>query len=188
MIIFILAGVIGPSVYMYEPAMDSTVQITNCGVNSNASLQWQIYFHEVHLGRNHFTVRCLFSELIPTGAILLFNFYIIYYIIRIHRHLRQKNVRKPRKEQSRTASWMNIVLILHSLLFLSSLLSHIVGHFFVVEAHETWWVLLTILVNCSLNFYIYCLSGKAFRNEIRRFIQQLKTRIFNSSQTRRQPS
>jgi len=73
---------------------------------------------------------------------------------------------------------MNIVLLLHSSLFLASLLSHIVGHFTVTEAHEAWWVLLAVLMNCSLNFYIYCLSGKAFRNEIRRLIQRFKMQRF----------
>jgi hypothetical protein len=58
----------------------------------------------------------------------------------------------------------------------------------VAEAHEAWWILLAILMNCSINFYIYCLSGKAFRNEIHRFIHRFKTRIFNRSQTRQQQS
>ncbi|CAF1292746.1 unnamed protein product, partial [Adineta steineri] len=50
----------------------------------------------------------------------------------------------------------------------------ILGYFMTIEAHETWWVSLAILINCSLNFYIYCLSGKAFRNEIRRFIHRFE--------------
>ncbi len=168
--------------------MNSTDNMMYCGINPNASVQWQRYFREVHLGRNHFTVRCIFSELFPTGAIILFNCYIIYHVVRIHRQFHNKYGYKPRKEQSRTTSWMNAVLILHSSLFLSSLFSHITGHFIVFEAHEAWWVLLSVLMNCSLNFYIYCLSGKAFRNEIRRFIQRLKTRFFNESQTLQQQS
>jgi hypothetical protein len=125
--------------------------------------------------------------LIPTGAIILFNSYIVYHIDRTYCRLQQTSGRhKLRKEQSEATSWMNIVLILHSLLFLASLFSHIAGHVTGVEAHETWWVLLAILINCSLNFYIYCLSGKAFRNEIRRFIKRLKTRLFNKSQTQQQ--
>jgi hypothetical protein len=160
----------------------------DCKLYSNASVKWEKYFYEFHFGMNHFTVRCLFSELIPTGAIILFNSYIIYHLIRTYHHLHQTNGHKPRKEQSRTTSWMNIVLILHSLIFLASLCSHIVGHFIVIEAHEAWWVLLSVLMNCSLNFYIYCLSGKAFRNEIRRFIHRLKTRIFNRTQTLQQQS
>jgi hypothetical protein len=82
-------------------------------------------------------------------------------------------------QQRRTTSWMNIVLLLHSFLFLASLLAHIVGHFTVIEAHETSWVLLAVLINNSLNFYIYCLSGKAFRNEIHQFIQRFKRHIFH---------
>jgi hypothetical protein len=139
---------------------------TYCELSATASVEWHKYFHELRFGLNHFTIRCLFSELIPTGAVILFNSYIIYHVVRVYRRLDQTNGHQPRQEQSRTKSSMNIVLILHSLLFLASLFSHIVGHFIVDEAHEAWWVLLAILINCSINFYVYCLSGKAFRNEI----------------------
>lgn len=145
-----------------------------CGVPSNISIQWKRYFHEIHFGKNHFTIRCLFSELIPTGTIILFNSYIIHYLTRKCQQFHRTNSYQIRKQQTLTTSWMNIVLILHSILFLSSLFSHLIGHFMYIEAHETWWALLAIVINCSLNFYIYCLSGKAFRNEIRRFIQRWK--------------
>ncbi|CAF1125535.1 unnamed protein product [Rotaria sordida] len=187
-IIIILGCVIAPPVYMFQPGildneilMDLKMDInkTYCELNPKASVKWKKYFHEVHFGMNHFTMRCLFSELIPTGAVILFNSYIIYHIIRTWQHLHEINGSQTHNKQSRTASWMTKVLLLHSFLFLASLLSHIVGHFGAVEAHETWWVLLAILINCSLNFYIYCLSGKAFRNEIRRFIQRLKIQVFH---------
>jgi hypothetical protein len=168
--------------------MDSSVNTTQiyCGVNPNASVKWQNYFHEVQLGMNHFTMRCVFSELIPTGTIILFNSYIIVHIIRTCRRLHQETGHKSDRIQSRITSWMNIVLILHSSLFLGSLCSHIVGHIIAIEAHETGWIVLSVLINCSINFYIYCLSGKAFRNEIRRFIHRLKAAIFNRSPIREQ--
>ncbi len=103
----------------------------------------------------------------------MFNSYIVYHIVRIYRRLHHTSGHKPHIEQLWTTLWMNIVLVLHSFVFLSSLLSHIVGHFTVIKTHETWGVLLTVLMNSSLNFYIYCLSGKAFRNVIRRFKIQL---------------
>jgi hypothetical protein len=156
-----------------------------CGLNPNASVQRQAYFNEVHLGINHFTVRCLFSELLPPGIVILFNSYIIYHVVRKYRHLHQTYGHRPRREQSRTTSWMNIVLILHSSLFLLSIFAHIIGHFTVGEAHEAWWVLLAVLINCSINFYVYCLSGKAFRNEICRLLQCFKTKCLNKCQTRR---
>jgi hypothetical protein len=152
-----------------------------CGLNPNASMKWQKYFLEIHLGMNHFTIRCFSSEIIPTGVVILLNCYIIYYIIRTCRYLHQVRDHEEHREQSQITSWMNAVLIIHSSLFSLSLISHIVGHFIAVEAHEKWWVLLTVLINCSINFYIYCLSGKAFRYEICRFTQRLKTRIFNGS-------
>ena len=144
-------------------------------LDPNASFRWKKYFYEVHLGFNHFTIRCVFSELIPTGIIILFNSYIIGHVVRSHRHLHQNRRQTARQEQLRTTSWMNIVLILHSSLFLSSLLSHICGHFSKTEAHEIVWVSLAVLINCSLNFYIYCLSGKAFRDEIQRLFHRIIT-------------
>ncbi len=70
---------------------------------------------------------------------------ILFHLIGTSRHFNQINDDKIYKKRKRTTSWMNIVLILHSSLFLLSLLSHIAGHFMSVEAHETWWVLLSIL-------------------------------------------
>ena len=116
--------------------------------------------------------------MIPAGIIILLNSYIISYVVHRHCHLHQTKNRTPRQEQLRTTSWMNIVLILHSMLFLFSLLSHTAGHFTKTEAHEIDWVALAVLINCSLNFYIYCLSGKAFRHEIRRLSQRIKTVLF----------
>lgn len=141
-----------------------------CNIDPNSSEKWKEYFQPVQIGVNHFTIRCLFSELIPTGAILLFNICMISRIIRSCSRLYRNEYRQPYEQQIRTTTWLNMVLIFHSLLFLSSVLAHAFGHFSSKEAHETWWVALALLTNCSLNFYVYCLSGQAFRNEIRRFI------------------
>ncbi|CAF1295405.1 unnamed protein product [Adineta ricciae] len=182
----IVGAVVGLPVYMFEPQIcvekinNGTKLIARgcCRVSPNASVQWQLYFEQVSFGRNHYTVRCLFSELIPAGTIILINGYIIYHL-RTYRRFHQTSSFKTNRNQSRTTtSWMNIVLILHSSLFLTSLFSHIAGHIMNLEAHETWWVSLAVVINCSLNFYLYCLSGKAFRSEIRRFVQRFETRVF----------
>lgn len=67
---------------------------------------------------------------------------------------------------------MNIVLLFHSLLFfVSSSITSLV--FFstsdLVLAH---WVSVIILANCSLNFYVYCLSGRQFRRELKRIAKR----------------
>ncbi len=160
--------------------------INYCGLSSKASIKWQKYFNDMHFGPNHYTIRCLFSELIPAGTIILFNCYIICHLFQTSRRFSQSIGNKTPKERRRITSWMNIVLILHSTLFLSSLIAHIVGHLLSVEAHETWWILLAVLGNCSLNFYIYCLSGSAFRRKINRGIQQLTTVILYKLQIPKQ--
>ena len=152
------------------------MNILFCTFHGNVSDAWRNYFTNVDFGLNHTTIRCLFSELIPTGGILVFNCYIIYHLLRTHRPFASITSDGFRRKYSRTTSWMTFVLLFHSSLFLSSLCLHIIGHFTTFEAHETWWVSMAVLINCSLNFYIYCLSGKAFRNEIHRLIQQLKRR------------
>jgi len=69
-------------------------------------------------------------------------------------------------------SWMNIVLILHSLLFfLSSSVTSLV-YFSTSDMALAYWMSVIILANCSLNFYVYCLSGKQFRTEIKRIAKR----------------
>jgi hypothetical protein len=60
-----------------------------CGLYSKASVEWQKYFYDVHFGLNHCTIHCLVSELIPAGAIFLFNGHIIYYLVQTSHHFSQ---------------------------------------------------------------------------------------------------
>ncbi|CAF0968821.1 unnamed protein product [Adineta ricciae] len=200
MIIFILLCVIAPPLLMFEPqlsihhTLSSNTTVVVCEVHPNASLRWQRYFQELHLGFNHFTVRCLFSELIPTGVIILFNSIIIHHLLRTNYHLSKRITHRADIKQFGARSWMNIVLVVHSFLFLFSLLSHIIGHIKASEAHESWWVLLAVLMNCSLNFYVYCLSGRAFRIEVGRLIRRCRQQylyhqqIYQTRQRRRYES
>jgi len=65
-------------------------------------------------------------------------------------------------------SWMNIVLILHSFLFCFSSLTASIVHWSTSDPLLSYSASVVILANCSLNFYVYCLSGRSFRNEIRK--------------------
>ena len=98
--------------------------------------------------------------------------------------LRQSSLRASPHSSSNVPygkmSWMNIVLLLHSLLFFfSSSITSLV--FFstsnLVLAH---WVSVIILANCSLNFYIYCLSGRQFRRELKRIGERYIRHIYKS--------
>ena len=184
--------------------------------NQHLSPMWQHYFDDLSFGLNYHTIRCLFSELIPSLLVALFNIGIIACILRTTAHVRRhqkyhhkqlslsiptgsttklppsspihlydRTQQLPARQSSLQSlpysssnvafgkmSWMNIVLLLHSLLFFfSSSITSIV--FFstsdIVLAH---WVSVIILANCSLNFYIYCLSGKQFRRELKRIARR----------------
>jgi hypothetical protein len=69
-------------------------------------------------------------------------------------------------------SWMNIVLLLHSLLFFFSSSMTSLVYFSTSNIILAHWVSVIILANCSLNFYIYCLSGRQFRRELKRIAQR----------------
>ena len=78
-------------------------------------------------------------------------------------------------------SWMNIVLILHSLLFFLSFTATSLVYFSTSNIKISYWTSIIILASCSLNFYVYCLSGKHFRTELkriaRRYIRNLYKKI-----------
>ncbi|CAF0829562.1 unnamed protein product [Rotaria sp. Silwood1] len=228
MIIIALIMVIivsGPTVIFFAPnfANPNTTQSSiHCTYdNQHLSFMWQNYFDDLSFGFNYHTIRCLFSELIPSLLVALFNIGIIACILRTTAHVRRRqqyNHNSPlsmpitigsttkmpassplylydrsqqlqRQSSSRQTSlkgstnsntsvpfgkmsWMNIVLLLHSLLFfLSSSITSLI--FFstsnLILAH---WVSVIILANCSLNFYVYCLSGRQFRKELKRIAKR----------------
>jgi hypothetical protein len=197
---------------------------------------WINYFDDLSFGLNYHTIRCLFSELIPSLLVALFNIAIVACILRTTAHVRRRQefnhnnqlsmsiatgstTKLPpstpihacdrsqplqRQGSSRQSSlkgspyttsnvpmgkmsWMNIVLLLHSLLFfLSSSVTSLI--FFstsdIVLAH---WVSVIILANCSLNFYVYCLSGGQFRRELKRIAQRYMRHIHKAYIRHRYP-
>ena len=104
----------------------------------------------------------------------------MYNLVRTSYNFQQTNDNKKYKERQRTTSWMNAVLIL------LSIFSHIAGHFMAVEVHETWWVLVAILTNCLVNFYLYCLSGHAFQQQIKPILRQLAEHNLEKFRVRQQ--
>jgi hypothetical protein len=91
-------------------------------------------------------------------------------------------------------SWMNIVLLLHSLLFfLSSSMTSLV-YFSTSDLMLSHGVSVILLTNCSLNFYIYCLSGRQFRTELKRiakrYVRNFQKKVLRlcCKYTKRRPS
>ncbi|CAF0891884.1 unnamed protein product [Didymodactylos carnosus] len=187
---------------------------THCSFDSNISPKWRAYFQDVSYGFNYYTIRCIFSELIPSIAVTTFNIGIILRISKAtcqFKHIIKKKrpttttIRKNTKYVTKTTttkitttktinkrrvevedafsgpktSWMNIVLILHSCLFFFSSLTHTIVYWCTSNALLSYWVSVIILANCSLNFYVYCLSGKTFRQEIRRLFKRYRSKLSN---------
>lgn len=213
--------VTGPSLIFYAPYVinvNSTNPIRHCTFDySQTSTLWKNYFTEYSFGFNHSTGRFLFSEMVPSLLVALFNIGIIICILRTTAHVRRRqeyhhnnqssmsmvtgttsklpvlHIYEPVQQQRRSSigrslfkasatpvssvpfgkmSWMNIVLILHSLLFfLSSSITSIV-YYTLSNMWVAAWMSVIILANCSLNFYIYCLSGRQFRTEIKRIAKR----------------
>lgn len=210
-------------------SINATHSMVQCTFNiAEISIGWKRYFLQLAFGWNYHTIRFLFSELVPSILVALFNICIIICIIRTTAHVRRrrqehhynhqlstsmvtgltsktpplivlydthpqqqqrtsirrlssKNVTAPTKSVPfGKMSWMNIVLILHSFLFfLSSSVTSLV-YFSTSDMMLAYWISVIILANCSLNFYIYCLSGGQFRLELKR----IATRCFRHVQTK----
>ncbi|CAF2111452.1 unnamed protein product [Rotaria magnacalcarata] len=216
-----VAIVTGPNVFFYELNLSNsneTNSLAQCTYdNQSVSSMWRHYFEDLTFGPNYHTLRCLFSEIIPSLLVALFNVGIIGCILRTTAHVRRRQQYNPsntvsmpiiigsstktptsspvylfdRSQQSQRQSslrqvclksssnsninvpswkmsWMNVVLLLHSLLFfLSSCVASFV-YFSTSDLKLSHLVSVTILANWSLNFYIYCVSGRQFRLELKR--------------------
>ncbi|CAF1066661.1 unnamed protein product [Didymodactylos carnosus] len=173
-----------------------------CTLKPGVSHLWILYLNDVTFSFNYHTLRSIFSEIIPSILVTLFNIGIILRVIEATFQLRTSfsviGNRSPKSAMMADSkylssarrstqdninnnsfdkcvahnrpktSWMNMVLILHSCLFCFSSLTHTIVHLFTNNALLSNQVSVVILANCSLNFYVYCLSGKTFRSEILR--------------------
>lgn len=160
-----------------------------CSLKPLLSPSWYHFLTDVRFGLNYTTLRSIFSEIIPSIFVILFDIGIIVHVIQSASFISTNNHHNPplsarasyrgsfqSKEgqdglmvhnRPRT-SWMNIVLILHSFLFCFSSLTATIVHWSTSDPLLSHWTSVVILINCSLNFYVYCLSGKSFRAEIRK--------------------
>jgi len=158
-----------------------------CGLKQSISPSWRSFLLDVRFGLNYTTFRSIFSEIIPSILVIYFNIGIIIRVIQATLSFSSNNstanIRQTHNNSSfqnkegvdglivhnrpRT-SWMNIVLIIHSCLFFFSSLTATIVHWSTSDALLSHGISVVILANCSLNFYVYCLSGKSFRNEIRK--------------------
>jgi hypothetical protein len=158
-----------------------------CSLEESISLSWRSFLTDVRFGLNYTTLRSIFSEIIPSLFVILFDIGIIVHVVKSSSYISSSNgpslSARPSYRGSypnekladglivhnrpRT-SWMNIVLILHSFLFCFSSLTATIVHWTTFDALLSHWTSVVILANCSFNFYVYCLSGKSFRNEIKK--------------------
>ncbi|CAF1418595.1 unnamed protein product [Adineta ricciae] len=160
---------------------------TTCSLKRSISTSWLKFLTEVRFGFNYTTFRSIFSEIIPSILVIFFNIGIIIRVVQSTLSFSSAsgsatNIRQGSNTSFRgkevadglivhnrpRTSWMNIVLIIHSCLFFFSSLTATIVHWSTSNALLVYWTSVVILANCSLNFYVYCLSGKSFRNEIRK--------------------
>jgi hypothetical protein len=157
-----------------------------CAFKRSISPFWVGFLNDVRFGFNYTTFRSIFSEIIPSLLVIYFNIGIIIRVIQssisFSKNGSTTNVRQSNNNSIQTreggdglivhnrprTSWMNIVLIIHSCLFFFSSLTATIVHWSTSDVLLSHWISVVILANCSLNFYVYCLSGKSFRNEIRK--------------------
>jgi hypothetical protein len=159
-----------------------------CGLKRSISPSWRSFLVDVRFGLNYTTFRSIFSEIIPSILVIYFNIGIIIRVIQATLVFSSKssktttNIRQNANNSFKNkegvdglivhnrprTSWMNIVLIIHSCLFFFSSLTATIVHWSTSDVLLSHWISVVILANCSFNFYVYCLSGKSFRNEIRK--------------------
>ncbi|CAF3074738.1 unnamed protein product, partial [Rotaria sp. Silwood2] len=162
-----------------------------CSLKQSISILWLEFLTDVRFGFNYTTFRSIFSEIIPSLLVIFLNIGIIINVIKATlsfsktnknssiniRQIHNNNSFKTNENfdglivhnRPRT-SWMNIVLIIHSCLFFFSSLTSTIVHWSTSNPLLSHWTSVVILANCSLNFYVYCLSGKSFRNEIKKLL------------------
>ncbi|CAF1001078.1 unnamed protein product [Rotaria sp. Silwood1] len=161
-----------------------------CSLNESIGILWLEFLTDVRFGLNYTTFRSIFSEIIPSLFVILLNIGIIISVIKatlsfskrknnssiITRQNFNNSFKKSETNDGLivhnrpSTSWMNIVLIIHSCLFFFSSLTSTIVHWSTSNPLLSHWTSVVILANCSLNFYVYCLSGKSFRNEIKKLL------------------
>ncbi|CAF0720550.1 unnamed protein product [Adineta ricciae] len=212
----------GPITYFYAPypsGPNVTESSTKCTLDmEHTSIKWKKYFTIDSFGCNYHTIRFLFSEIIPSILVGLFNICIIICILRTTAHVRRRqefqhnqismsmvtgttsklspsNIYDSNQQRHPAMrrcsfkgpgatiapmtnapfgkmSWMNMILILHSILFFLSFSASSLVHFWTSNKELSYATSIIILASCSLNFYVYCLSGAHFRTELKRIAKR----------------
>lgn len=158
-----------------------------CGLKQSISSSWQSFLIDVRFGFNYTTLRSIFSELIPSIFVLIFDIGIISHVIQSNWTMSMNSPSTSSRPSFRNSfqskeiplngmivynrprtSWMNIALIIHSVLFCFSSLTSTMIHWTTSNVLFSYWSSVLILGNSAFYFYIYCLTGKSFRNEIRK--------------------
>ncbi len=183
----------GQSLQKQEDLINNNSYRSICGLQKSISPLWLKFINDVRFNLNYTTLRSIFSEIIPSLLVILFDIGIIVHVIKSASYISSNGPTLSARASAFSArtsdhgsfqckesadglvahnrprtSWMNIVLIIHSFLFCFSSLTATIVHWSTSDALLSYWRSVVILANCSLNFYVYCLSGKSFRNEIRK--------------------
>lgn len=126
--------------------------------------------------RYEFWVHCMFLVLVPWATIFMLNMLIIRKVARTNRKMEEKRSSFASEKVKRSESQITRILLTVTFTFLVLIaLQSITQCFFMLKEakgdrriiNEAFAVAkLGIVINSSINFFLYCLTGKRFRKEL----------------------
>ncbi|XP_061180940.1 FMRFamide receptor-like [Saccostrea echinata] len=130
--------------------------------------------------RYEFWVHCMFLVLVPWLTIFILNMLIICRVVRANRGMSTRKSIKGQEKAKRAENQMTRLLLTVTFVFLILIaLQCITQCFFMMQpetadlriVNEAFSVAkLGIVINSSINFFLYCLSARKFRKELFRVI------------------
>ncbi|WAQ96192.1 FMAR-like protein [Mya arenaria] len=130
-----------------------------------------------------FWIHCMFLVLAPWVSIMFMNMAIIFRVGQLNKKMLQMRGNKAQKRAQRKENQMTNILLTVTFTFLGLIaLQCVTQCFFMMQpenmnfemVNEAYSVAkLGIVINSSINFILYCVTGKRFRNELRLMLFRL---------------
>lgn len=121
-----------------------------------------------------FWVHCMFLVLAPWATIFVLNMLIIQRVTKINRHMNDKRGESGKEKAKKSETQMTRLLLTVTFTFLVLIAFQCITQCFFMQdkgdhriVQEAFSIAkLGIVINSSINFFLYCLSAKRFRKEL----------------------